>query len=169
MRLTRGKAAASVLLLLCGVMLIAPLAGCGGGGGSDSGGGDGITITDNGIRLETPVEIPTGHVPNEFRPYVYTVTPDTGDWKAGGFARVTGKNFLLGEAPDAPRGIRIMSFGGYRATNVVYISDTEATCTIPAVPFVGTVPVYVANRYGDNTWSKDAVKAMYTFTGDTSQ
>lgn len=90
---------------------------------------DGISITRNG-RAENPNLVTVID-----RPVVTLVTPNTGPAAGGTAITITGSNFKSGAT---------VTFGGAAASNVVFVSTNQLTCTTPAhIP--ETVDVRVTN------------------------
>jgi len=90
---------------------------------------DGISITRNG-RAENPNLVTVVD-----RPVVTIVTPNTGPATGGTAVTITGSNFKSGAT---------VTFGGMAASNVVFVSTNQITCTTPAhIP--ETVDVRVTN------------------------
>ncbi len=68
-------------------------------------------------------------------PTLDTISPNKGTLNGGTNVTITGTNFFSGAS---------VIFGGYAATEVTVISETEITCTTPVNP-LGNVDVVVAN------------------------
>lgn len=96
---------------------------------------DGISITRNG-RAENPNRVSVID-----RPVVTIVTPNSGPTAGGTAVTISGSNFKLGAT---------ITFGGAAASNIVFISANQLSCTTPAhIP--STVDVRVTNpdqQYG---------------------
>jgi hypothetical protein len=96
---------------------------------------DGISITRNG-RAENPNRVSVID-----RPVVTIVTPNSGPTAGGTSVTISGSNFKLGAT---------ITFGGAAASNIVFISANQLSCTTPAhIP--STVDVRVTNpdqQYG---------------------
>lgn len=90
---------------------------------------DGISITRNG-RAEDPNLVSVID-----RPVVTMVTPNSGPSEGGTAVTISGSNFKDGAT---------VTFGGMAASNVVFVSSSQITCTTPAhIP--ETVDVSVTN------------------------
>lgn len=90
---------------------------------------DGISVTRNG-RAENPNLVTVID-----RPVVTIVTPNTGSAAGGTAVTITGSNF---------KSSATVTFGGMAASNVVFVSSNQITCTTPAhIP--ETVDVRVTN------------------------
>lgn len=90
---------------------------------------DGISITRNG-RAENPNLVTVVD-----RPVVTIVTPNTGIAAGGTAVTITGSNFKSGAN---------VTFGGMAASDIVFVSSNQITCTTPAhIP--ETVDVRVTN------------------------
>ena len=99
-----------------------------------------------------PVNVAVTHT--QLPPVPTSVAPATGTIGGGTNVTITGTMFGGGG------GVKSVTFGGLRASNVVYVNATTIACTTPLQVNPGAMTVVVANNDGQS----GSVSGAYTYT-----